>query len=578
MANSLVFFGFRRFTVLSRLSSETRASPHRSGEFVETHVEYEIEPAIYERRWKILVVLCTSLLIVIVGNTSLNVALPTLARSLDASNSQLQWMIDSYALVFAGLLFTAGSIGDRFGRKGALQTGLFVFLVGAALASTADTAAMVIASRAVMGIAAAFVMPSTLSILTNVFPARERAKAISIWAGISGAGAAIGPIASGWLLEHFWWGSVFLVNVPIILLALVAGAIVLPKSKDPDKVPIDLPGAILSIIGLGALVYGIIEGPHNGWSSTQTLATFGVSIVALGLFAVRSLTAAHPMLDLRLFKDRRFSVASGGMTLTFFAMFGTFFLVAQYFQEVLGYSPLQSGLFQLPMAFVIMSVAPQAPKLVDRFGAARVVPVGLAFTALGLAIFSQMQVDSAIGFIYLAIVPLAAGMALTMTPLTTLIMASVPLGRAGVGSAMNDTTRELGGALGVAVLGSVVTSRYAAGIGSAANFLPAGPRGLAESGVSGAMVVAERIPGAAGDALAAAARAAFVDGMSAAAMVGAAVVVAAAVASWFLLPHNVGEQAEDFDGSAHQEALDALDALGERQDLEDVLSSSPIID
>ncbi|MEO6988931.1 MAG: MFS transporter [Aquihabitans sp.] len=545
---------------------------------METHVEYEIEPAIYERRWKILVVLCTSLLIVIVGNTSLNVALPTLARSLDASNSQLQWMIDSYALVFAGLLFTAGSIGDRFGRKGALQTGLFVFLVGAALASTADTAAMVIASRAVMGIAAAFVMPSTLSILTNVFPARERAKAISIWAGISGAGAAIGPIASGWLLEHFWWGSVFLVNVPIILLALVAGAIVLPKSKDPDKVPIDLPGAILSIIGLGALVYGIIEGPHNGWSSTQTLATFGVSIVALGLFAVRSLTAAHPMLDLRLFKDRRFSVASGGMTLTFFAMFGTFFLVAQYFQEVLGYSPLQSGLFQLPMAFVIMSVAPQAPKLVDRFGAARVVPVGLAFTALGLAIFSQMQVDSAIGFIYLAIVPLAAGMALTMTPLTTLIMASVPLGRAGVGSAMNDTTRELGGALGVAVLGSVVTSRYAAGIGSAANFLPAGPRGLAESGVSGAMVVAERIPGAAGDALAAAARAAFVDGMSAAAMVGAAVVVAAAVASWFLLPHNVGEQAEDFDGSAHQEALDALDALGERQDLEDVLSSSPIID
>ena len=516
---------------------------------MDTHVEYEIEPSIYHRRWTILAVLCTSLLIVIVGNTSLNVALPTLARSLDASNSQLQWMIDAYALVFAGLLFTAGSLGDRFGRKGALQSGLFVFLIGAALASTADTAAMVIASRAVMGIAAAFVMPSTLSILTNVFPAHERAKAISIWAGISGGGAAIGPIASGWLLEHFWWGSVFLVNVPIIVLALVAGAIVLPKSKDPEKVPLDFPGAILSIIALGSLVYGIIEGPHNGWFSTQTLGTFAVALVAFALFGAREMTAAHPMLDLRLFRDRRFSVASGGMTLTFFAMFGTFFLVAQYFQEVLDYSPLQSGLLQLPMAFVIMSVAPQAPKMVARFGVARVVPVGLGFTALGLAVFSQMQVDSPLAFIYLAIVPLAAGMALTMTPLTTLIMVSVPLNRAGVGSAMNDTTRELGGALGVAVLGSVVTSRYTGGLGTATNFLPAGPRGIAESGVSGAMVVAEKVGGPAGDALAAAARSAFVDGMGTAAMLGALIVVGAAVAAWFLLPHHASDEVVESDGT-----------------------------
>src|SRR5690606_29051907 len=204
-------------------------------------------------------------MIVIIGNTALNVAIPTLARELDASTSDLQWMVDAYALVFAGLLFTAGTLGDRFGRKGALQTGLGLFLLGAAVAAVADSSAMVIAARAVMGVAAAFVMPSTLSILTNVFPAHERPKAIAVWAGISGGGAALGPIASGFLLEHFWWGSVFLVNVPVILLAIVAGAALVPTSKDPEEQPLDIPGALLSIVGLSALVYAIIEGPHWGW-------------------------------------------------------------------------------------------------------------------------------------------------------------------------------------------------------------------------------------------------------------------------------------------------------------------------
>ncbi|CAN5869729.1 MFS transporter [soil metagenome] len=548
-------------------------------------VEPEIDPAIYRRRWAILAVLCTSLMIVIIGNTSLNVALPTLARELDASTSSLQWMVDSYALVFAGLLFTAATLGDRFGRKGALQAGLGVFLVGAAMASTADTAATVIASRAVMGLAAAFVMPSTLSILTNVFPARERPRAIAIWAGISGAGAAVGPIASGWLLEHFWWGSVFLINVPVVLLALVAGAVLVPSSKDPEQQPIDLPGALLSIVGLGALVYAIIEGPHYGWSSGRTLATFALALVALSLFGLRELTARHPMLDLRLFRDRRFSVASAGMTLTFFAMFGTFFLVAQYFQLVLGYSPLQSGLFQLPMAFVIMSVAPQAPKLVARFGAARVVPVGLGSTAFGLAAFSQVQVDTVIWSVYGAIVPLAAGIALTMTPLTTLIMSSVPLGRAGVGSAMNDTTRELGGALGVAVLGSVVTSQYTASLAPALTGLPGEAQAVADSGLTGALAVAERIGGADGGAIATAAQAAFVDGMGLAAVVGAIVVFAAAVAAWFLLPRGTevptGAVSSDLSGDpfAEEQVLSpAVDgAAGDLVD-EGTPTPTPVVD
>lgn len=500
--------------------------------------EPEIAPEVHARRWAILAVLCLSLMIVIIGNTSLNVAIPTLAKELDASTSQLQWMVDSYALVFAGLLFTAGTLGDRYGRKGALQAGLLVFLVGAAVAATADTAQTVIVARAVMGVAAAFVMPSTLSILTNVFPAEERPKAIAIWAGISGGGAALGPIASGWLLEHFFWGSVFLVNVPVILLAIVAGAVLVPTSKDPSEQPLDVPGALLSIIGLSALVYAIIEAPHNGWLSTQTLLTFGLSFLALAAFALRERTARFPMLDLSLFRDRRFSVASAGITLTFFAMFGTFFLMAQYLQMVLGYTPFESGLFQLPFAFIMMMVAPRVPALVARYGAPRVVPVGLACTAFGLAAFSTIGVDSSLVAIYVCVLPLGLGMAITMTPLTTLIMSSVPLGRAGVGSAMNDTTRELGGALGVAVLGSVVTSRYTAGLGDALAGLPEAARQLADTGLAGSLAVADGIGGPQGEALADAAKQAFVDGLGAAAIIGAVVVAVAAIVAQRLLPRT----------------------------------------
>jgi EmrB/QacA subfamily drug resistance transporter len=498
---------------------------------------HDIHPEIYQRRWQILAVLCTSLMIVIIGNTALNVAIPTLARELDASTTDLQWMVDSYALVFAGLLFAAGTIGDRFGRKGALQAGLVLFLVGTVLAATGGSSTSVIVSRAVMGLAAAFVMPSTLSILTNVFPAHERARAIAVWAGIAGGGAAIGPIASGFLLEHFFWGSVFLVNVPVILIALAAGHVLVPTSRDPVQPPLDIPGALLSIVGLGALVYAIIEAPRHGWASATTLGTFAGAAAVLGLFVLRELRTPSPMLDLRFFRDRRFSVASGGMTLIFFAMFGTFFLVAQYFQLVLGYSALESGLFQLPMAFVIMFLSPQVPKIVNRAGVFRTVPAGLASVAVGLALFSQMGVDTSIWWMYGPILFLATGMALTMTPLTTLIMSAVPLRQAGVGSAMNDTTRELGGALGVAILGSLVTSSYTSSIGDAIAGLPGPQQAVAESGLTGALSVAGQL-GDSGAGLAAAAKQAFVDGLSVAAIAGAVVVALAAAAAWRLLPRQ----------------------------------------
>ncbi|MDP1820794.1 MAG: MFS transporter [Acidimicrobiales bacterium] len=503
-----------------------------------TPVDLEhVDPRTYANRWKILTVLCTSLMIVIIGNTALNVAIPRLASDLDASTSDLQWMVDSYALVFAGMLFTAGTLGDRFGRKGALQLGLALFLVSTVLAAVGTTSGAVIAARGLMGLAAAFVMPSTLSILTNVFPSHERAKAIAVWAGIAGGGGAVGPVASGFLLEHFWWGSVFLVNVPVIVLALVGGRLLIPTSSDPEQPPLDLPGALLSILGLGALVYGIIEGPHHGWTSSQTLGTFAFAAAGLAAFVWRELTARHPMLDLRYFSDRRFSVASGGMTLVFFAMFGTFFLVSQYFQLVLGYSPLESGLFQAPMAVVMMALSPQVPRIVGRFGVTTVVPLGLGSVSLGLLLFARMGVDTAIWWMYGPILALAVGMALTMTPLTTLIMSAVPLGKAGVGSAMNDTTRELGGALGVAVLGSLLTSTYAGSIGDSLGGLSGSDRTLAESGMVGAFRVAEGLGGS-GQELVRTAKEAFVDGIQVASVAGAVVVAIAAVAAWRLLPYR----------------------------------------
>jgi EmrB/QacA subfamily drug resistance transporter len=498
--------------------------------------EPAIDPVVHAQRWRTLGVLCLSLTIVMIANMSLNLALPAIARDLDASTGSLQWMVDAYALVFAGLLFSAGTLGDRFGRKGALQLGLVLFLVGSALAMVAETAGMVIGARAVMGVAAAFVMPSTLSIITNVFPARERGKAIATWAGVAGGAAALGPTGSGLLLEHFWWGSVFLVNVPLALAALVLGRRLVPTSRNPERQPIDVAGALLSIVGVSALVYAIIEAPHRGWGAGETQAAFAVAAVGMGLFAWRELTARHPMLDLRLFRDRRFSVASGGIALTYFTLFGTFFLVAQLLQLVFGLSPLAAGLVQLPVSLIMLTVAPQVPRVVDRYGSRLVVSVGLALVALGMAILSQLSADSSALLVCVALVPTAVGISATSAPLTTLMMAAVPTGRAGVGSAMNNASRELGGAFGVAVLGSLLTTRFSSSLGAAVEGLPAASQATADTGLAGALEVAEGLSGDAAATLADAARAAFVDGFALAGVVSAGLALAVAVGAFVLLP------------------------------------------
>jgi EmrB/QacA subfamily drug resistance transporter len=480
-----------------------------------------------DRRWWTLSVLCLSLVIVIVGNTSLNVTLPRLVIDLGATSSQLQWIVDSYALVFAGLLLTAGALGDRYGRKGALQIGLVVFGTGAASSAFMHSAGALIGTRAVMGLGAAFIMPSTLSILTNIFPPHERARAIAIWAGLSAGGAALGPIASGLLLEHFWWGSVFLINAPIVVGALVLGHFLVPKSRDIHHIAFDPVGAGLSIGGLTALLFGIIEAPVHGWSSATTIVSFVLAVALLGLFAGWELRTAHPMLDLRYFRNPRFSAASAAVTLVFFAMFGTFFLMTQLLQLVRGYTPLGAGVFTLPVAVTLMIVAPRSAKLVERFGRNRIMTTGLLIVSAGLAGVSRITVDTPAPFLVVALIVLATGMGMTIAPATTAIMTSLPLGKAGVGSAVNDTTRELGGALGVAVLGSVMAARYQSGIAEAVAALPEQARAAASSSLGAALGVADRL-GPAGVGLARAARSAYVDGMSKALVIATAMALLAA--------------------------------------------------
>ena len=481
----------------------------------------------HSRRWWTLTVLCLSLVIVVVGNTVLNVALPTLVVELSAGNSALQWMVDSYALVFAGLLLTAGALGDRFGRKRALNVGLSIFGLASIAAAFADSSGQVIAFRAVMGIGAALIMPATLSILTNVFPPQERAKAIALWAGLAGAGAAIGPVAGGFLLEHFWWGSVFLVNVPLVLGALVAGRVLVPNSKDPYAEQLDPVGAGLSIVGLGAVLYGIIEGPTHGWTAPATLGTLLSGLAVLVVFCLWELRAEHPMLDLRFFKNPTFSAASAAISMVFFAMFGTFFLLTQYLQLVLGYSALEAGLRMLPMPFTMMIAAPSSARFVEKFGSRKVVSTGLLILGLGLLLLAQSDIDTPYWHLVAAIVTMAAGMGVSMAPSTTGIMASLPLRKAGVGSAVNDTTRELGGALGVAVLGSLLASRFTAALPASVAALPGAAQEAVRSSLGGALGVAASLPPDVGGPLAAAAKGAYVDALGVS-LVGAAIVTVAA--------------------------------------------------
>ena len=526
---------------------------------------------IHERRWWALAVLCVSLLVITLDNTILNVAIPDLLRDLGATTSQLQWIIDGYTLVFAGLLLTMGSVGDRFGRKGALSAGLLIFGIGSVASAFAPSSTALIATRAFMGIGGALIMPATLSILSNVFTdPKERGRAIGVWAGVSAAGIAFGPIMGGLLISHFWWGSVFLVNVPVVLIALVAGYYVLPTSRDPEAPRLDPLGAVLSIAALMTLLWGLIEAPTKGWGSDTILSAFGVGLVLLATFVAWELHTDHPMLEIRFFRNARFSAANAGITLVFFALFGSSFLITQELQFVLGYSALKAGVALMPIAIPMLILGPLSARLVERVGTKVVVSAGLLTVAAGLFWMSFVTIDSGYFDIMLPMVMLASGMGLTMAPATESIMGSIPRAKAGIGSAMNDTTRQVGGALGVAVIGSVLASVYrphvvdnlshtllgkaAAGSGPNAAQAQQGVAAIRDQ-LGAAYAVAAKMP-VGGEQVIHAARSAFVDGFGGAVLVGAIVALVGAIATFVFLP----ARAHDFEPAAFPDEVPALEA------------------
>ena len=454
---------------------------------------------VHARRWWTLAVLCLSLLVVVVDNTIVNVALPTLARDLHASTTSLQWVVDAYSLAMAGLLLTLGSLGDRIGRHRTLAAGLVTFGLGSLLASLCSSSGQLIACRVLMGAGAAAIMPATLSILTGVFtdPA-ERARAIGLWAAVSGLGIAIGPTLGGWLLSRYSWGSIFLVNVPIVVVALVAGAVVVPRRAPRRRMPLDPIGATLSAVGLLAVVYAVIEAPDHGWLSASTVGLVGVGLVLLALFVAWERHTANPMLDLSVFSDPRFSAAAFTVMMVFLSLFGWLFLFTQQLQVVLGYDTLQAGLRALPFAVAIGIVSSLGAPLAARVGTKVVVASGLVVMAGGyLALATSTAQTSFAPRLLIASVVVAIGMGLVLAPATESIMGSLDLSQAGAGSAVNDTTQELGGVIGVAVIGSVALTVF--GHQLHLGRLPAPLAATARSSVGAAMAVDAPSPSASAD-------------------------------------------------------------------------------
>ncbi len=496
--------------------------------------------AVHQRRWWILAVLCLSVLLVTIDNTIVNVALPTLSHDLTATTSELQWIVDAYTLTFAGLLLVAGNLGDRLGRRRVLQVGLALFAVTSGAAVLATTTHQLIGARAAMGAAAALIYPATLALLTNVFTdARERATAIGVWSGVSGLAVALGPVTGGVLLRHFSWGSVFLVNIPVALLAIVAGWRLLPESRHVPDGRFDVLGAILSVAGVTTLVWTLIEAPDDGWTSASTVRGFVLAAALLVGFVAWEVRRRHPLFDVRLFGNPRFSAASASIALAFFGLFGFIFMITQYFQSVRGYDTLTAGLATLPFAVVTGALSPVAIVLMKRFGTKLVVAGGLALMSAGFLVASGSSVDSAYwGRIIVSMTLMAAGLALTAGPATDAIMGALPPARAGAGSAVNDTTREVGGTLGVAVVGSVLASLYGSHLADslAGLRLPSAVTDAAGQSVVAGLTVAEHLPAGVRDQAVAAVKDAFMAGLSAGSLVAAVATGLAALGALLWLP------------------------------------------
>lgn len=491
-----------------------------------------------------LAVICLSVFVISVDATIVNVALPTLSRDLGADTAQLQWIVDAYTLVMSGLLLSVGSLSDRYGRRGWLNSGLALFAVTSAIAAHANSADALIAGRAAMGIGAAVIFPTTLGLITNIFtdPIR-RAQAIGLWAAMVGVGVAVGPISGGWLLEHFWWGSIFLVNVPTAAVAIVGGALFVPTSRDPATPPVDVPGLILSAVGVTTLVYTVIEAPDWGWGSVRTGTGFTLAAAVLAWFALWERRTFHPMLDVSVFFNRRFSGGSLAVTAGFLALFGFIFVITQYFQFIKDYSAFEAGVRLLPVAGSIALASILGPQLVERVGTTAVVATGLAVFAGGLAWASTADAATPYSEIAMQMLLLGGGLGLTTAPATEAIMGSLSADKASVGSAVNDTTRELGGTLGVAIVGSVFASVYSSRLASASALtgLPADVRSAMEHSMAVAHKVVGQMPADRVAGVRDAVDHAFLDGLQIGSLVCAGIALGAAVVVAVLLPARAAQ-------------------------------------
>ncbi|MGA3147868.1 MAG: DHA2 family efflux MFS transporter permease subunit [Acidimicrobiales bacterium] len=493
-----------------------------------------------------LVIVCLAALIINVDNTILNVALPTLVRDLHATSSQLQWIVDSYAMVFAGLLLVGGTLADRFGRKRVFLIGLTVFAAGSIGAALSSSVSTLIGFRALMGAGAALTIPTSLAIINDMFrdPA-ERARAIGVWAGTIGLGIAIGPIAGGLLLSRFWWGSIFFVNVPIACIGFLGAVLVVPDSKNPHVQRPDPAGAALSIAGLGLLLWAIIEGPTRGWTSGTVVGAALASLVVLGGFVVWESRSTHPMLKLEFFRERRFSVALAAECLAVFGLMGALFLSTQFLQFDLGYSPLQAGIRILPIAVMVVVGAAASPVIARVAGVKLTMVVGLLSIAAGLwQVSATSRFDTTFGDVVLGLLLIGLGAGLMLPTATNSVIGSVPQGDSGMGSASNTVALQVGGALGVAVIGSVMLTRYQGHLASAlvGRHVPSSVATTILGSLGAALAVAARVGGSTGVELARAARTAFMSGNEVALAVGAIVALAAAILVLVALPSESSDK------------------------------------
>ncbi len=503
------------------------------------HDAHDARGAVAPHRWSALAVLCVSLLIVTLDNTVLNVALPTLAGKLHASTSDLQWMVDAYVLSFAGLMLVSGSLADRIGRKRTFLAGLAVFAACSTWAAYSGAVGLLIAARAAMGIGAALIMPATLAIITSTFTAaRERQRAIGLWAATSGAGIALGPIIGGLLLQYFWWGSIFLVNIPIAAAGFACALPLVPDSRNPAAQRPDLAGSLLSIAGLGLLLYAIIEAPSHGWTSALVLATGTAGLAILAGFVLWERASTHPMLNLRFFRNQNFSAPVTSVSLTIFGLFGALFVLTQFLQFQLGYTPLQAGLRMLPAAGAIALVAPPSSALVRRFGTKVTIAAGMLIAGTGLWQISAVTTSATYAGIVAGMALLGVGAGLVMPSATASAMGSLPGEHTGVGAGTNGTLLQTGGALGVAVIGSLLSSQYQSHLTSAlaARHLPHALQQAIQPSLGAALGAAHQLGGVIAAVIAGAARSAFITGMHVGLLTAAVVVLAGAAIALATIP------------------------------------------